>query len=101
MTAKTINFRDLPPDERKELLSALESDVKQVAGDDLSTLCETVQDAVREVIRVARDRDERYEETFDELRIEVYAYPHAFSKSLAWGINSLITGVNTKRGIVE
>ena len=58
MTAKTINFRDLPPDERKELIAALESEVatlRRVAGHRIEDLCESTQDAVREVIRVCRE----------------------------------------------
>lgn len=98
MTAKTINFRDLPPDERKELIAALESDVKQIAGDDLSSLCETVQNAVREVIEESRQRGKRCAKEFEDLRIDIYAYP--LDGKIAWGVNGC-TGVNTKRGIVE
>jgi hypothetical protein len=69
------------------------------AGDRIEDLCESVQDAVKEVIRVCREHG-RCERIFNDLRIEAYAYPHP-SGNVAWGINSLITGVNTKRGIVR
>jgi hypothetical protein len=71
------------------------------AGDRLEDLSTDTREAVKEVIRVCRDRDERYEQTFDELRLQIYAYPHASGNGVAWGINSLATGLNTKRGIVE
>jgi hypothetical protein len=73
--------------------------MRYVAGDRIEDLCESAQDAVNEVIRVCREHG-RCERIFDDLRIEAYAYPHASGK-VAWGINSLITGINTKRGIVE
>jgi hypothetical protein len=73
---------------------------KFLAGDRIEDLCESAQDAVREVIRVCREHG-RCERIFDDLRIEAYAYPHASGNGVAWGINSLVTGLNTKRGIVE
>ena len=73
--------------------------LRYVAGDRLEDLCESVQDAVREVIRVAREHG-RCERNFPDLRIEAYAYPHASGNGVAWGTNSLTTGINTARGIV-
>jgi hypothetical protein len=104
MTGKTIRFRDLPPDERKELIAALESDVatlRYVAGDRIEDLCESVQDAVNEVIAKCRECGMRYEQDFDDLRIQAYAFPRPVGKGISWGLNSLVTGINTKRGIVE
>jgi len=72
---------------------------KAAAGDKIEDLCEAVQDAVNEVIRVCRDHG-RCERTFEDLSIEAYAYPHSSGK-IAWGLNSLKTGLNTRRGIVE
>ena len=71
----------------------------QNAGDRIEDLCQSVQDAVNEMIRDCRDHG-RTSKDFNDLNIEVYAYPHSDGK-VAWGINSLITGMNTKRGIVE
>ena len=81
---------------RMGLMTKEERDAR-IAGDELSSLCESVQDAVNEVIRVCREHG-RCERNFPDLRIEVYAYPHASGKGVAWGINSLVTGVNTRRG---
>ena len=69
------------------------------AGDRIEDLCQSVQDAVNEVIRVAREHGQ-CRRVFADLNIEAYAYPHPSGK-VAWGLNSLITGMNTKRGIVE
>ena len=101
MTAKTINFRDLPPDERKELIAALESDVaalRYVAGDRIEDLSESVQDAVNEVIRVAREHGD-CQQTFPDLSIMVMATQ--IEASIEWAISSLATWEVTKRGIVS
>jgi hypothetical protein len=73
---------------------------QQNAGDRIEDLSTDAREAVKEIIRLCRDHDERRERTFDDLKIEVYAYPHGSGK-VAWGINYLVTGLNTKRGIVE
>lgn len=75
---------------------------EQDAGfDRLSDLCETVQDAVREVIEESRQRGKRCAKEFEDLRIDAYAYPHQSGDGICWGVESRVTGVNTKRGIVE
>jgi len=67
-------------------------------GDRLEDLCESVQDAVNEVIKECRQRGKRCAREHEELRIETYAY--SLDGKIAWGIDGC-TGVNTKRGIVE
>lgn len=69
------------------------------AGDRIEDLCEVVQDAVKEVIRVCREHGQ-CRRVFGDLNIEVYAYPHP-AGGISWGIDSLITHQNTKRGIVS
>ena len=69
------------------------------AGDRIEDLPESVQDAVREVIRVARQHG-RCARNFPDLDVEAYAHRHP-SGCMAWSLNSLVTGINTKRGIVE
>jgi hypothetical protein len=72
---------------------------QQNAGDRIEDLCESAQDAVNEVIRVAREHG-RCRMVFGDLNIEAYAHPHP-AGGISWGVDSLITHVNTKRGIVE
>jgi hypothetical protein len=72
---------------------------QQNAGDRIEDLCESAQDAVREVIRVAREHG-RCRRVFGDLNIEIYAHPYP-AGGISWGIDSLVTHQNTKRGIVE
>jgi hypothetical protein len=84
---------------RQGLISREERDARLAAGDRLEDLCESVQDAVNEVIRVARGHG-RCRRVFGDLNIEAYAHHHP-AGGISWGVDSLITHVNTKRGIVE
>lgn len=86
---------------RQGLINREERDERLAAGDRLEDLCESVQDAVNEVIAKCRECGMRYERDFDDLRIQAYAFPRPVGKGISWGLNSLVTGVNTKRGIVS
>ena len=71
-----------------------------IAGDRLEDLCESVQDAVNEVIEECRQRGKRCAREHEDLRISIYAYPHQSGDGICWGIDGC-TGVNTKRGVVS
>jgi hypothetical protein len=86
---------------REGLISREERDRQLAIGDRIEDLCESVQDAVREVIAKCRECGMRYEQDFEDLRIQAYAFPRPVGKGISWGLNSLVTGINTKRGIVE
>jgi hypothetical protein len=83
---------------REGLISREERDRQLAIGDRIEDLCESVQDAVNEVIRVAREHG-RCRRVFGDLNIEIYAHPHP-AGGISWGVDSLITHMNTKRGIV-
>jgi len=84
---------------REGLISREERDRQLAIGDRIEDLSESVQDAVNEVIRVAREHG-RCRRVFGDLNIEIYAHPYP-AGGISWGIDSLVTHQNTKRGIVE
>jgi hypothetical protein len=86
---------------RQGLISREERDARLAAGDRLEDLCESVQDAVNEVIEECRQRGKRCAREHEELRISVYAYPYQSGDGICWGVDSDITHQNTKRGIVQ
>jgi hypothetical protein len=92
VTAYTQGFID------REEFMRMHAEQNAVAGDRLEDLCESVQDAVNEVIRVAREHG-RCRRVFGDLNIEAYAHKYP-AGGISWGVDSLITHVNTKRGIV-
>ena len=71
----------------------------QNAGDRIEDLCQSVQDAVNEVISLAR-KNSPQRKVFEDLNIEIYAHPYALG-GISWGVDSLVSNMNIKRGIVK
>lgn len=65
-----------------------------------TTLTDDQKAAVDEMVRVCWNSGQRAERIFPDLEAEVYAYELRGCR-IAWGMNSLETGVNFKRGITK
>lgn len=67
----------------------------------LEELDDETRKAVEEMIRVCKLNGQHAARNFPDLGMEIYAYPHSDKEHISWGCNSLSTGENIERGLID